>query len=148
MFIGRYYHTLEGHGRLSLPKAFRDLASQWVITRGLDGGLFAFKQDQFRDKLRELTERTFTKKSNRDFIRLMTNDAVAAEVDDNGRVQLPEYLITFAHLTKRVVIVGSFDWIEIWDADLYHQYLDQLEPQAAAIAEGLTKDYAHTSSTD
>jgi MraZ protein len=137
MFIGRYYHTLEGHGRLSLPKAFRDQATNWVVTRGLDGGLFVFKQDQFREKLRELTERTFTQKSNRDFIRLMTNDAVDVETDSNGRVQLPEYLIEFGKLTKRVIVVGSFDWIEIWDADLYHTYLSQLEPQAEQIAEGL-----------
>jgi len=146
MFIGRHYHTLEGHGRLSLPKTFRDQASRWVITRGLDGGLFAFRHEQFQEKLQELAERTLTQKSNRDFIRLMTNDAIEVEADENGRVQLPEYLIKFAHLVKRVIVVGSFEWLEIWDADLYHQYLEKIEPQAETIAEGLTKEYAHTSS--
>jgi MraZ protein len=136
MFIGRYYHTLEGNGRLSLPKTFRDQAEFWIITRGLDGGLFAFKREQFEAKLRELSERTFTQKSNRDFIRLMTNDAVEVEADENGRVQLPEYLIKQAHLTKKVVIAGSKDYLEIWDQDLYHQYLDSL-PRLEDIAESL-----------
>lgn len=136
MFIGRYYHTLEGHGRLSLPKTFRNQARFWVITRGLDGGLFAFERDKFEEKLRELSERTFTQKSNRDFIRLMTNDAVEVEADDNGRVQLPEYLIELAHLSKQVVIAGSKDYLEIWDQVLYHQYLDSL-PKLEELAETL-----------
>lgn len=137
MFIGRYYHTLEANGRVSLPKAFRDQEDQWVITRGLDGGLFVFRQSDFQDRVRELSERTFTQKSNRDFIRLMTNDAQVATVDGNGRVQLPEYLIDFAQLQKELVIVGSFNWIEIWDRTQYHQYIQELESKSEEIAETL-----------
>jgi MraZ protein len=137
MFIGRYYHTLEENGRVSLPKAFRDQEQNWIVTRGLDGGLFLFRQTDFETKIQELADRTFTLKSNRDFIRLMTNEAQALTVDANGRVQLPEYLITFAQLTKELVITGSYGWIEIWDRPAYHSYVDQLENQAETIAEQL-----------
>lgn len=140
MFIGQYYHTLETKNRLSLPKTFRDQESHWILTRGLDGGLFGFKQSEFETQLTELSERTFTLKSNRDFIRLMTNDATAVEVDDNGRVQLPEYLIKLAHLQKQVVVAGSFKWIEIWDLETYHKYRDTLDAQAAAISEQIGQD--------
>lgn len=143
MFIGRYYHTLETKNRLSLPKAFREQESHWIITRGLDGGLMGFKQADFETQLRELNERTFTLKHNRDFIRLMSNDATAVEVDDNGRVQLPEYLIKLANLQKQVVVAGSFNWIEIWDMDLYHSYLEKLEPEAAAISEQIGEELTH-----
>lgn len=139
MFIGRYYHTLEANGRLSLPKTFREQAEQWIVTRGLDGGLFVFKQTDFENQLRELNERTFTMKSNRDFIRLMTNEAQSVTADMNGRVQLPEYLIEFAGLNKNLVIVGSYGWLEIWDREKYHAYLDQLEANAETIAENLTQ---------
>ncbi len=139
MFIGRYYHTLEANGRMSLPKTFRDQAEQWIVTRGLDGGLFVFKQEEFEERLRELNERTFTVKSNRDFIRLMTNEAQSLTSDENGRVQLPEYLIKFAKLSKNLVVVGSYGWLEIWDRDSYHAYLSQLESQAETIAESLTQ---------
>jgi len=135
MFIGRYYHTLEAKNRLSLPKAFRDIETNWIITRGLDGGLFGFKQAEYENQLQELTQRTFTMKQNRDFVRLMTNDAYATEVDNQGRVQLPEYLIDLANLQKQVVVVGSFNWIEIWNMERYHSYLDSLEKQAEAISE-------------
>ena len=136
MFIGTYYHTLEEQGRVSLPKAFRSTADSWIVTRGLDGGLFVFTADNFQEKLNKISENhVFTKKAHRDFVRLMTNEAQAIEVDNNGRVNLPDYLIKFAHLNKDLVVVGSLDYIEVWDRDLYHQYVDQLETNAEEIAE-------------
>ncbi len=135
MFIGRYYHSLEAEGRVSLPKAFRSDSEKWVITRGFEGGLFVFTATDFIAQIQELSERTFTKKVNRDFIRLMTNDAIEVVPDENGRVHLPEYLIAFAGLNKQIVVVGSFKYLEIWDRDTYHTYLDSLEADPAALAE-------------
>jgi len=135
MFIGRYYHRLEEKGRVSLPKAFRAQETTWVITRGLDGGLFLFTKKEYQQQLQQITASTFTKQSNRDFIRLLANDAKEVTADAQGRVQLPEYLIDFAHLKKEVVVVGSYTWIELWDQSRYHAYLEKVEPQAEQIAE-------------
>lgn len=137
MFIGRYYHTIEEKGRVSLPKTFRDTTQNWVITRGLDGGVFLFSQKTFQTQLQELQNRTFTKKQDRDFLRFMTNDAYSLSQDKNGRVLLPEYLRNFAHLTKEVVIVGSFNYIEIWDRGLYHTYIDSVEKTGSSLAENV-----------
>lgn len=137
MFIGKYYHSLEEKGRISLPKEFRQESNSWVVTRGLDGGLFLFKEQDFQKQLETLLSRTFTKKIHRDFVRLMTNEAKVITPDKNGRVQLPEYLITFARLQKAVVLVGSLEKIEIWDRDSYHTYIDSIESNAEEIAEQL-----------
>lgn len=143
MFIGRYYHTLEENNRVSLPKKFRDIETDWVITRGLDGGLFLFRAENFEVELAQLSQRTFTKKAHRDFVRLMSNDAQRVSADKNGRVSLPEYLIDFAQLKKEVVIVGSFERVELWDRDAYHQYLESIESKAEEIAEKLTTMQEH-----
>jgi MraZ protein len=140
MYIGKYYHSLEEKGRLSLPKEFRQENNSWVVTRGLDGGLFLFKESDFQVQLQNLLSRTFTKKKNRDFIRLMTNEAKVVTPDKNGRVHLPEYLISFAKLKKNVVLVGSLEKIEIWDRDNYHNYVDSIESQAEEIAEQLEEN--------
>ncbi len=137
MFIGRYYHTLEQKRRLSLPKVFRDQANQWVVTRGLDGGLFLMKAAEFKKNLQQLAQRSFTKKDNRDFVRLMAHDAKQLTPDKLGRIQLPEYLTQLAQLKKNLVVVGSYDHVEIWDQIKYHQYLEKLEKKAEVIAERL-----------
>lgn len=135
MYIGKYYHRVEDKGRVSLPKAFRSKASAWIITRGLDGGLFLFEAEKFTAELEKLEARSFTKKTHRDFIRLMTNEAQEVTPDGNGRVQLPEYLTDFAKIQKDVVVVGSYSYIEMWDRDTYHTYLDEIESRASQIAE-------------
>lgn len=135
MYIGKYYHKVEDKGRVSLPKAFRSKASAWIITRGLDGGLFLFEAEKFTAELEKLEARSFTKKTHRDFIRLMTNEAQEVTPDGNGRVQLPEYLTDFAKIQKDVVVVGSYSYIEMWDRNTYHTYLDEIESRASQIAE-------------
>ena len=140
MFIGRYYHTLEEKGRLSLPKEFRTQGKKWVVTRGLDGGLFLMRASDFKANLEKFANRTFTKKNNRDFVRLMAHDAREVVPDSLGRVKLPAYLTELAGLNKQVVVVGSYNYIEIWDQTKYHRYLDRLEKQAEQIAERLTDE--------
>lgn len=135
MFIGRFYHKLEAKNRVSLPKSFRAIEKNWVLTRGLDGGLFLFREKDFEIEIQKLSERTFTRKDNRDFIRLMTNDAIRVAVDQNGRVLLPEYLTAFAAVKKDVVIVGSYSRVEIWDQKHYHSYIETIEKSAEKIAE-------------
>ena len=135
MFVGKYYYTLQAKNRISLPTDFREQTDKWIVTRGLDGCLFIFKQLDFETEAANLSQRSFTKKANRDFIRLMVNEAQQIETDNNGRVHLPKYLIDYADLNKDLVIVGSFNRIEIWDRDRYHQYIDQIEGQAEEIAE-------------
>lgn len=135
MFIGRYYHTIEEQGRVSLPKKFRESGDHWVVTRGLDGGLFVFLKNTFLTEIEKLSAQSFTKKAHRDFIRLMTNEAQEVEIDTNGRLLIPDYLRATAQLVKNVVVVGSFQRIEIWDVEKYHAYIDTVEKHAEDIAE-------------
>ncbi len=142
MFIGKYYYKLQENGRISIPKAFRQKQSdkKWIVTRGLDGCLFIFTADKFQQELDKLAARSFTKKAHRDFTRIMTNEAKLLTTDQNGRVQLPKYLIDYAQLKHDIVLVGSFNRIEVWDQDQYHHYLSQLEDQAEIIAEQIDND--------
>lgn len=135
MLIGKYYHTMEAAGRVSLPKPFRSFSKRWVITRGFDGCLFLLPEDHFKEELEKINQRSFTQKDTRDLVRLLANEAVSVDPDALGRVQLPEYLITFAHLEKHVVLVGSVTRVELWEREAYHSYVQQLEPHAEELAE-------------
>lgn len=139
MLIGTYYHTLEEGGRVSIPSSFRKQVKNWVVTRGLDGGLFLFPADSFEKRLQSIAEgQRFTQKASRDFTRLMTNEAQTVQADANGRVNLPNYLIGYAGLRKNLVVVGSLEYAEVWDRDSYHKYVDGLEKNAEMIAESLS----------
>ena len=58
MLIGEYEHSLDAKGRLIMPAKFReDIGEKFIITKGLDGCLFAFSLEEwtnFEQKLRSL----------------------------------------------------------------------------------------------
>lgn len=148
MFIGKFYHRLESQGRLSLPKKFRQEESDWIVTRGLDGCLFLLPATNFAQTIKTIADASFTKKANRDLLRLMTNEASQLAADEQGRVYLPKYLINFAHLNKEVVVVGSFHYLEIWDQDHYHRYVETLEGEAEDIAENIALEVTSKSNNE
>lgn len=137
MFIGSFYHKLEAKGRVSLPKVFRAQTADWIITPGLDGGLFIFKAQDFATELQKLAQLEFNQKKARDYIRYLTNQAQAVTLDKTGRLLIPENLIQLASLTKNLVLVGSLSRIELWDQDTYHALLDHINQTAESIAEDI-----------
>ena len=86
MFMGEYNHTIDAKGRLIIPSKFREiLGDAFVVTKGLDGCLFVYDNEEwkrFEEKLRSLP---ITNKEARQFVRFFLAGATEAEVDSRGR---------------------------------------------------------------
>lgn len=151
MLIGKAYNSLDTQRRVTVPKNMRtQLGAQAILTRGLDGGIFLLPENYWQSLVNNLTQQPFTKKGARDFWRYLSNDAYPVEPDGLGRITVPESLAEFAHLQKDVVVIGSLQYIEIWDRARYHTYLDLLAENAEEIAENLPWEGndAHSSLTE
>lgn len=118
MFMGEYNHTIDTKGRLIMPSKFREaLDDEFVVTKGLDGCLFVYPNEEwqaFEEKLRTLP---LTNKNARQFSRFFLAGAATCEVDKQGRILLPSVLREFAELEKDVVLVGVLSRIEIWSKE-------------------------------
>ena len=116
MLTGEFNHSIDSKGRLIIPSKFRDiLGEDFVITKGLDGCLFLYPNNEwviFENKLRKLT---ITNKNARTFTRFFLGSAVDGGLDKQGRVLISSALREFAGLEKDVVLVGVLDRVEIWD---------------------------------
>ena len=52
MLLGEYEHTIDDKNRLTLPARFREqLAGGVVVTRGMDGCLYAYPAADWRERL-------------------------------------------------------------------------------------------------
>ncbi|MCR5799261.1 MAG: division/cell wall cluster transcriptional repressor MraZ [Lachnospiraceae bacterium] len=115
MFMGEYNHTIDPKGRIIIPAKFReDLGEQFVVTKGLDGCLFVYDEQEWRtfeDKLKTLP---LNSKDARNFVRFFLAGAAYVEVDKQGRILLPTVLREFAELEKEAVLVGVASRVEIW----------------------------------
>ena len=54
-----------------------------------------------------------------------------------GRVQIPQALLAKYHIGKDVVVLGSGNHIEVWDAQKYEEYVASIEDDFEGIAERL-----------
>ncbi len=123
MYFGKYYHTIEGKGRLSLPAAFRSsLGESVIVTKGLDGCLFVFDAETWGKKLTALSELSDTKRAHREYVRHIASNAQDAQIDELGRIRIDEELREAVGLARKVVCVGALDHIELWDTQKYRDY--------------------------
>ena len=118
MFMGEYNHAIDTKGRLIIPSKFREeLGEEFVITKGLDGCLFVFPMDEWREFENKLRTLPLTNKSARQFSRFFVAGATPCELDKQGRILLPATLREFAGLDKDVVLTGMLNRVEIWSKE-------------------------------
>lgn len=138
MFKGEYNHTVDTKGRLIVPSKFREaLGEVFVVTKGLDGCLFAYPNEEWKNIEEKFREIPLTTKDARKFTRFFFAGAADCEVDRQGRVLIPPVLREFAGLQKEVVLVGVLNRIEIWSRErwLSESTYDDMDEIAEHMAE-------------
>ena len=75
--------------------------------------------------------------NSRAFSRLMLAGAMDVEIDQQGRILIPDYLREYADLKKQTVITGLYNRIEIWDEKNWGTYKSKTEASSDEIAEKL-----------
>ena len=138
MFMGEYNHTIDAKGRLIVPAKFREiLGDNFIVTKGLDGCLFVYPNDEwtrFEEKLKSLP---LTNKNARQVTRFFLAGAAACEVDKQGRILLPQVLREFASLEKDVVLVGVASRIEIWSRERWDESMNTYDGDMDEVAENM-----------
>lgn len=126
MFIGEYDHAIDGKNRLSIPRKFRETLDSsddpkgFFVTRGLDNCLFLFTKSQWDKVVERLESRPFTNEVARKFQRLFFSSAVYEEIDNQGRILIPDNLKAAIGLARNVSLVGVNARIEVWDRERWH----------------------------
>lgn len=138
MFIGEYHHTIDDKGRVIIPSKFREeLGDSFVITRGIECCLFIYSLDAFREITDKLMSLPFTRKDARNFNRFFMSGATVVELDKQGRVNVSAPLISYAHLKKDCVIIGTGDRVELWSQEEWNDFFDSANDSMSDIAENL-----------
>ena len=130
MFRGRYLHTIDAKGRLSIPARFRDDLVErgmetLVLTEG-DHCVWAFPLDEWERLEEKLRQQPQLSPELRSFLRMTVSSAKDCPVDKAGRTLVPPELREFAGLTKDVVIAGALTRFEIWSRERWTDYYQRL----------------------
>lgn len=138
MFMGEYSHNIDAKGRMIVPSKFREqLGDEFVVTKGLDGCLFVYPNEEWQNIEEKFRNVPLTSKDARKFSRFFFAGATTCEVDKQGRILLPANLREYAGIDKEVVSVGVFSRVEIWSKDRYleNSDFDDMDEIAEHMAE-------------
>lgn len=135
MFFGTYAPQLDDKGRLFLPVKFRDeLAEGLVVTRGHERCLFVWSTAEFARLTEQLRATPVTNRAGRDYVRMFFAGASDETPDRQGRITIPPTLREYASLSKRCIVIGAMNRLEIWDADSWRTYSDEQEQTFAELS--------------
>ncbi len=129
--IGEFDCKVDAKGRFMFPINLRkqlDVAFDqgFVINRNLHQKCLVLYPIVEWNKLnKKLSKLNRLIKANDVFVRKFTGGATGADADTTGRVLLPKSLVDYAGIGTDIKILGSNNVIEIWDKNLYDQFLTQ-----------------------
>jgi len=138
MFIGEYSYSIDDKKRLAIPAKLRQsLGKKAVITRGLDNCLSLYPINEWGKLVEKISNLPLSGADARGFSRLMLTGAMEVNLDNLGRILVPDFLKEYAGLKKRVVIAGVSNRLEIWDEAKWKEYKNKTESSGGDIAERL-----------
>lgn len=138
MLLGEYHHNLDTKGRMAIPAKFRDkLSAGAIITRGIDNCLFVFANAEWENLAKKLIALPLAQANSRAFVRLMLAGATDVDLDNQGRILIPDYLRKYAGLKKETIVAGLYNRIEVWDEAAWTAYKNKTESSSEEIAEQL-----------
>ena len=123
MFIGEYNHALDSKSRMIVSAKLREgLGNRFVITKGLDGCLYAYPLEEWKILENKLKTLPLTNKDASAFVRFIFSGACEIELDKQFRGLIPQNLKEYAGIEKDIVSIGVLSRVEIWSKEKWNEY--------------------------
>lgn len=143
MFRGRFAHTIDPKGRLSVPSRFRDALERDYGERRLVVApndhcleVHPFRAwERMEDKVKALSQMDPEVQK---FNRLYISRAMDVTLDGQGRIQIPPEYRGKAALVKDVMIIGGVLMFEIWNRDRWEEYERTNQPELQTLFEKIS----------
>jgi len=137
MFLGRFQHTIDAKGRLSIPVRFREILREkyeetLVVTADIDQCLVAYPTEEWRSFVDRTKQVPNMQKEVKEFMRFSYSRADECPLDKQGRILISPGLRELASLRKQVVVIGVDSKFELWNPERWEQ-------KEAAISQNFEK---------
>lgn len=128
-FLGSYLHQIDEKGRVSLPAAFRrDAEGPMVLVQVHAEALTLYPAETWREVEERLRDLLRQQPSARPYVLGITSRAVEVVPDKQGRMLVPQRLLSSAEIEGQVMLVGLIDRVELWNPQRFEQEVN--EPRA------------------
>lgn len=139
-FKGQAEYSVDTKGRMAIPAKMRNVLnpeakSTFTVTRGFEKCIFLYPLDRWMEMEEEIGSLSTYDREARAFTRRIMMWAEEVTLDGQGRIRLPEALIEFAGIDDKSLVLGAYDRIEIWNPEVFEQYLNEETDDYETLAE-------------
>ena len=139
MFRGQFSYSVDAKGRVSIPAKLRKHVSveakdTFVMTQGTSLCIDVYPLDQWQQFEQKLLDLNPFKPNEAKFIRMILQHATEDTLDSQSRILVPQGLLQYAKIEKDVLILGTLKKIELWNPEVYLDYLKQTSETYEQIA--------------
>ena len=145
LLIGSYRYAMDEKGRVFLPAKWRTglgntlILFPGILETGMGKCLYGMPEAAWSLMAERLSRLPITDTGAQAVKRRLYAMAAACEPDSQGRVQLPQALIKAAEITKKCVVIGTGDHVEIWSEERWEDYSEIPDDSFEEAAETLTE---------
>ncbi len=140
MARGRFQHTMDAKGRVSIPTSLRmelqahgDLPP--ILTNLVDcPAVGVFSHDRWLEIEQRLANMSQMQPEIQSVQRMLVSGAVECPIDGQGRVLVPPHLREHGELDREVTIAGVGRRIEIWDRSRFDQELAEIRDRGPEVS--------------
>lgn len=123
MYRGISAINVDEKGRIALPTRYRDELEAVVVTIDTEEKcLLLYPQAVWEDIEEKIESLPSFNPAARRIQRLLIGHATDLNLDNNGRILLPQLLRDYASLEKQVMLVGQGKKFEIWSAAIWEEH--------------------------
>lgn len=140
LFTSEYECTLDAKGRLVLPNKIKSIlpvesCNTLVVSRGFEPCLVIYPKSEWAHVFSKVAGLNEFNIEHRTFQRNFLRGNTEVELDKIGRFMLPKTLIDHAKLSKNLIIVGLGNRLELWDSEVYKQFLINDQEEFSLLAQ-------------
>jgi len=132
LFVGTYEHSIDAKKRLAIPSPIRQRlvkaeAGEAMYAVVQDGVLCLYTEAQFEKRAEQLETSDWPMDELLAYEQTVFPEAEWLEFDKQGRVRLPERILTEASLDKEVTVVGVKDHLQVHDRGAWNARREQMQ---------------------
>ena len=143
MFRGRFAHTVDSKGRVSIPAGFRvelqRRSDRAPILTNAHQCLYLYAHEDWTAFEQRLVGLSSVNPNYDAFRRFFISGASECSVDNQGRLLIPPVLREDADLKREVMIAGVGERIEIWDKPRFDAEIARTKARYSEIASEVAK---------
>lgn len=143
MFRGRFEHTIDPKGRVSIPSKFREILStnydERLIVTNFDNCLWAYPYAEWQKIEEKVAQLPQFKPEVKALQRVFISAANECPIDKQGRILIPQTLREYAGIEKNSVFVGMTKRIEIWSSERWEKIFSESQEDLKSMTESLAE---------